>query len=106
MFKKAIFSAALLLALAGCSSSPTTMQDVSSFCRSLPTAEYCNTQDSVCAKYSQIMLAPYKSAGECRKSCEEVRMKMSADMLQQDCLKVMMNVEEKCNEFCNSNYED
>ncbi|WP_421902996.1 hypothetical protein [Maridesulfovibrio sp.] len=105
MLKKVFLSSIMLLALAGCSGHTTTMQDVSSFCRSLATEEMCGTQDSMCAKYSEITLAPYKSAEECRKSCESVRMKMNSSPDQQDCLQLLQSVEEKCNEFCDSNYE-
>ncbi|NDV22648.1 hypothetical protein [Desulfovibrio sp. JC022] len=105
MLKKLFLSSLLLLLLAGCSGHPTSMQDVSSYCRSLSTEEFCDTQDAVCAKYSEIMLAPYKSAKECRMSCESVRMKIGLRADQQDCLQLVRNVEGKCNEFCNSNYE-
>jgi hypothetical protein len=106
MLKKVLLAGFLLLTVAGCSSHPTSMQDVSSYCRSLSTEEFCDTQDSVCAKYSEIMLAPYKSAKECRMACAGVRMKIDQNMMNEDCLQLMKNVEEKCNEFCNSNYSD
>ncbi|NDV25636.1 hypothetical protein [Desulfovibrio sp. JC010] len=106
MFKKVLLTGFLLLSIAGCSSHPTTTQDVSAFCRSLPTEELCATQDAVCAKYSEITLAPYQSAKECRMACESVHMKMDRDLMQADCLQLIQNVEEKCNEFCNSNYAD
>ncbi|WP_319765007.1 lipoprotein [Maridesulfovibrio sp.] len=106
MMKKIFFTLFILLSLAGCSSHPTTMQDVSSFCRSLSTEEFCENQDNVCAEYSEIMIAPYKSAKECRMSCENVLMKRDSNMQQQDCLQLLQSVEAKCNEFCDSNYAD
>ncbi|MFW5499664.1 MULTISPECIES: hypothetical protein [unclassified Maridesulfovibrio] len=105
MLKRVIISSILLLFLAGCSGHTTSMQDVSSFCRSLATEELCDNQNSICAKYSEITLAPYKSAKECRTSCESVRMKMNASPDRQECLQLLQSVEEKCNEFCDSNYE-
>ncbi len=105
MLKKIFLSTILLLLLAGCSGHTTSMQDVTSFCRSLSTEEFCDTQDSICAKYSEIMLTPYNSAKECRMSCENVRMKLNRHPEQQECLQLIRNVEGKCNEFCNSNYK-
>ncbi|WP_321402462.1 hypothetical protein [Maridesulfovibrio sp.] len=106
MLKKILFTGLLLLMISGCSGHPTSMQDVSSFCRSLSTEEFCGTQDSLCAKYSEITLAPYKSAKECRMACESVRMKIDQNMMQEDCMQMIQNVESKCNEFCDSNYSD
>ncbi|WP_320174622.1 hypothetical protein [Maridesulfovibrio sp.] len=105
MLNKVLLSSILLLFLAGCSGHPTSMQDVSSFCRSLPTEEMCDAQDSICAKYSEITLAPYKSAKECRMSCESVRMKINSSPDRQECLQLIQSVEGKCTEFCDSNYE-
>ena len=105
MLKNALPTALLLLFLTGCSGHTTSMQEVKSFCRSVVTEELCTTQDSVCAKYSGVVLAPYESARECRMSCEEVREKMNLNMEQQECLTLIQRVEGKCTEFCNSNYE-
>jgi len=105
MLKKVFFTVLLLL-LAGCSGHPTTMQDVSSFCRSLNTEEFCEDSDSVCGKYSEVMLAPYKSARECRMACEDIRMKNNLNMALQQCSQLMEQVEGKCSEFCNSNYDE
>ncbi len=105
MLKKTLLPALLLLFLAGCSGHTTSMQEVKSFCRSVVTEELCTTQDSICAKYSEVVLAPYKSARECRMNCERVREKMNLGMEQQECLSLLQNVEGKCTEFCNSNYE-
>lgn len=105
MLKKSLLPALLLLLLAGCSGHATSMQEVTSFCRSVVTEELCTTQDSVCAEYSEVVLAPYESAKECRRSCERVREKMNLNMEQQECLSLIQNVEGKCTEFCNSNYK-
>ncbi|WP_320005955.1 hypothetical protein [Maridesulfovibrio sp.] len=106
MIKKMIFSGIILLALSGCSSHPTSMQDVNVYCRSLSSPAFCNDQDSVCAKYSETMLAQYKSAKECRQACEGVRMKTDLNMIQQECREIMEKVEGRCTEFCNANYSD
>lgn len=106
MLKKVIFTGLIVLALGGCSSHPTSMQDVNVYCRSLSSTEFCNDQDSVCAKYSETMLAPYKTAKECRQACEDVRMKIDRNMLQQECMEIMEKVEGRCTEFCNANYSD
>ncbi len=106
MLGKLLMVTLLLASIAGCSGHATSMQDVSSYCRSLATEEFCDTQGSICAQYSEVMLAPYKTAKECRQSCESIRMKMGLRLDQQDCLQLMNSVEDRCNEFCNSNYED
>ena len=106
MIKNIIFIGFVLLALGGCSSHPTSMQDVNVYCRSLSNTEFCNDQDSVCAEYSEIMLAQYKSAKECRQACEGVRLKIDRNMLQQECMGIMEKVEGRCSEFCTANYSD
>lgn len=105
MLKKALATALLLLFLTGCSGHTTSMQEVKSFCRSVVAEELCTTQDSVCAKYSGVVLTPYESARECRMNCEGVREKMDLNMERQECLDQIHRVEGKCTEFCNSNYE-
>lgn len=105
MLKKIILGSLLLLVLGGCSGHTTSMQDVTSFCRSYATKDFCDTQDSICAKYSEIMLAPYNSAKECRMSCDKIRMTLGDHPTQGDCLQLVQSVGSKCNEFCNSNYK-
>lgn len=95
----------LLAMLGGCSGHPTSMQDVTSYCRSLSTEPDCDSQSSICAQYSEITLHPYKSAEECRQACEEVRQNSLRATGMLSCQPVYQSVEGKCNEFCNSNYE-
>lgn len=94
-----------LFLLAGCSGHKTTMQDVRSYCRSVTTDVICDSQDSICAEYSEVTLRPYASAKECRQSCEKVRMDSQRFETMQSCIGVFQAVEGKCTEFCNVNYE-
>lgn len=102
---KTILVAAVLSMLAACSGHSTSMQDVHSYCRSVSTEEYCESQESVCTEYSEVTLRPYKSAQECRQSCENVRMESARQQGLQSCLPLFQSVESKCNEFCNDNYQ-
>ncbi len=103
--KKIMLIIAVLGLLAGCAGHTTTMQDVRAYCRtSTPDAD-CDSQDTICAQYSEVTLHEYSSAKECRQACEKVRQDSAITADLQNCLGLYQAVEGKCNEFCNDNYK-
>ena len=103
--RKIIFIMAILFALAGCTGHQTSMQEVTAFCRSYTTNDLCDSQDKICAKYSEVMLHPYKSVKECRQSCEQVKANSWEQSDLGSCNQLFEAIENRCNEFCDANYK-
>ncbi|WP_027721619.1 hypothetical protein [Maridesulfovibrio zosterae] len=102
---KNIFIMAILFTLAGCAGNQTSMQDVTAYCRSYTTNDLCDSQNTICAKYSEIMLHPYKSVKDCRQSCEQVKANSWEQRDLGSCNKLFEAIEDKCNEFCDASYK-
>ncbi len=91
--------------LSGCSAHAPTMQDVKSYCRSFSTESSCDVQGDLCEQYSAVVLKEYSSAAECRAACEGVQKQYDNQMGLQNCLPIFEAVGDKCNEYCDGNYE-
>ncbi len=103
--KKTIILIAAMLLLTGCSSHGPSMQEVRSICRTSIEDDLCTSQEQICDSYSTALLHPYSSASECRRACEAVEQKFSADINAQGCEQLFDRVSGLCTEYCNSNYK-
>ncbi|WP_291326477.1 hypothetical protein [Desulfovibrio sp. UCD-KL4C] len=102
---RTILTLCILGLLSGCSAHAPTMQDISSYCRSLSTESSCDVQGELCKRYLVVISKEYSSAAECRAGCEDVQKQYDNQMGLQNCLPIFETVGDKCNEYCDGNYE-
>lgn len=103
MTKKLILLAAMIL-ISGCAKHGPSITEINSLCLIESESGSCMGQEEICNGYKLALQKTYSSATECRKACESVQNKFSANIDAQGCDSLFDNISGLCNEYCDGNY--